>query len=92
MDSLSLLQRIFPNQGSKPGLLHCWQILYQSGKELTYNAGDIRDAGSTSGAGRSFGKGNGNPLKYSCLDNPMDEGAWRVMVHGLKESDVAEAT
>ena len=92
VDSLSLLRGIFPNQGSNPGLLHCRQILYQSGKELTCNAGDLRDVGSISWAGRSPGGGNGNPLQYSCLDNPMDKGAWRVMVHGLKESDMAEAT
>ena len=92
VDSLSLLWGIFPNQGSNPGLLHCRQILYQSGKELTCDAGDIRDVGLISWAGRSPGGGNDNPFQYSCLDNPMDKGAWRVMVHGLKESDMAEAT
>ena len=42
------------------------------------NAGDIRDEGSTPGLGRSPGGGHGNPLQYSCLENPMDRGAWRV--------------
>ena len=40
------------------------------------NAGDIRDAGLISGSGRSPGGGHGNPLKYSCLENPMDRGDW----------------
>ena len=46
-----------------------------SGKELTSNAGDIRDEVSIPGLGRSPGGGNGNPLQYSCLENPMDRGA-----------------
>ena len=46
------------------------------------------DMGSTPGSGRSPGEGNGNPLQYSCLGNPMDRGAWRATVHGAaKESD-----
>ena len=43
-------------------------------KNLTDNAGDIRDAGSIPGLGRSSGQGNGNPRQYSCLENPMDRG------------------
>ena len=45
-------------------------------KNLPANAGDIRDAGSIAGSGRSPGGGQGNPLQYSCLENPMDRGAW----------------
>ena len=45
------------------------------------NAGDLRDAGSVSGLGRSPGEGNGNPLQYSCLGNLMDRGGWWAMVH-----------
>ena len=45
------------------------------------NAADLRDAGSIPGSGRSPGEGNGNPLLYSCLENPMDRGAWWAMVH-----------
>ena len=45
------------------------------------SAGDIRDAGLITGSGRSPGEGNGNPLQYSCLGNPMDRGAWRATVH-----------
>ena len=49
-------------------------------------AGDTTDAGSIPGLGRSPGGGNGNPLQYSCLENPMDGGAWRAMVHGVTKS------
>ena len=53
--------------------------------------GGIRDLGSVPGLGRSPGEGNGNPLQYSCLENPMDRGAWRATVHGItKESDMTE--
>ena len=48
---------------------------------LPVNAGGIRDVGSFSGLGRSPGGGHGNPLQCSCLDNPMDRGAWGVTVH-----------
>ena len=50
------------------------------------NAGDIRDAGSIHGSGRSPGGGHGNALQYSCLENPMDRGAWRAMVHSVAQS------
>ena len=57
-------------------------------KDLPVNAGDRKDAGSIPGLGRSSGVGNGNPLQYSCLGNPMDRGAWWATVHGVaKESD-----
>ena len=52
-------------------------------KNLSASAGDIRDMGSTHGSGRSAGEGNGNPFKYSCLENPVDKGTWRVTVHGV---------
>ena len=54
------------------------------GKEPACNAGDIRDMGSIPGSGRSPGRGHGNPLQSSCLENPMDRGAWRATVHGLQ--------
>ena len=47
------------------------------------NAGNV---GSISGLGRSSGEGNGNPLQYSCLENPMDRGAWRATVHEIAKS------
>ena len=55
-------------------------------KNLPANAGDIRDAGSIAGLGRSPGGRNGNPLKYSCLENPMDRGAWWATVHRVAMS------
>ena len=55
-------------------------------KNLPANAGDIRDTGSIPGLGRSTGKGHGNPLQYSCLENPMDRGAWWATVHGVAKS------
>ena len=55
-------------------------------KTLPANAGDIRDGGSIPGSGRSPGEGTGNPLQYSCLENPMDRGAWWAAVHGVVES------
>ena len=50
------------------------------GKESACNAGDL---GSIPGSGRSSGEGNGNPLQYSCLENPMDRGVWQAIVHGV---------
>ena len=47
------------------------------------NAADAEDVGSIPGSGRSPGEGNGNPLQYSCLGNPMDRGARRATVHGV---------
>ena len=55
-------------------------------KNPTANAGNIRDMGLIPGLGRSPGGGNGNPFQYSCLKNPMDRGAWMVMVHGVVKS------
>ena len=57
-------------------------------KHLPVNAGDIRDAGLIPGLGRSPGGGHGNPLQYSCLENPMDRGAWWATAHGVTESDM----
>ena len=69
-------------------LLSCKSSLYilrespnsSVGKETVCSAGDL---GSIPGLGRSPGKGNGNPLQYSCLENPMDRGAWQATVHGV---------
>ena len=55
-------------------------------KNRPANAGDIRDAVSIPGSGRSPGGGHGNPLQYSCLENPVDRGAWWVTVHGVAKS------
>ena len=53
------------------------------GKEVTC---DTEDLDSIPGSGRSPGEGNGNPLQYSYLENPMDRGAWRATVHGVAKS------
>ena len=54
-------------------------------KNLPANAEEV---GLSPGSGRSPGGGNGNPLQYSCLDNPMDRGAWWATVHGAPESQI----
>ena len=60
-----------------------------SSKESACNVGD---PGSIPGSGRSLGEGNGNPLQYSCLGNPMDRGAWWATVHGVsKELDTTSS-
>ena len=50
------------------------------------NAEDVRDTSSIPGSGISPGEGHGNPFQYSCLKNPVDRGAWRVIVHGIAKS------
>ena len=49
-------------------------------------AGDIREVGTSPGSGRSSGEGNGNSLQYSCLEKPMDRGAWQATVYGVTKS------
>ena len=57
-----------------------------SSKESACNVGDAGDMGLIPGLGRSPGEGNSNPLQYSCLENPMDSGAWRATVHEVTKS------
>ena len=62
----------------------CWGFLGGSdGRESAYNAGDL---GWISELGRHAGGGHGNPLQYSCLENPMDRGAWQAIVHRVTKS------
>ena len=65
-----------------------------SGKESACNAGDTGNPGSIPGFRKSPGEGHGNPLQYSCLENPMDRGAWRATRSpwGCKQLDTTEAT
>ena len=55
-------------------------------KNSPANAGDTREADSVSGSGRSPGGGHGNPLQYSCQENPMDRGVWQATVHAVTKS------
>ena len=55
-------------------------------RNLPANAGDMRDAGSIPGSGRSSGEGNGSLIQYSCLENSMDKGAWWATVHSVAKS------
>ena len=61
-------------------------------KNLPANAGDIREVGSTPGSERAPGGRHGNPFQHSCLENPMDSGAWQATVRGVTESDMTEVT
>ena len=61
-------------------------LVAQMVKNLPANAGDTGNEGLIPGLGKSPGEGNGNPLQYSCLENPMDRGAWQATVHGVKKS------
>ena len=64
----------------------------QTVKNPPANAGDLGDSGSALGLERSPGEGNGYPLQYSRLENPMGRGAWRATVHGVAESQTRLST
>ena len=59
---------------------------FPGGSEVKVSARNAGDLGLIPGMGRSPGEGNGNPLQYACLANPMDGGAWRATVHGVAKS------
>ena len=70
---------------------HTWLYLigpkgFPGGSEVKASACNIGDLGSIPGSGRSPGEGNGSPLQYSCLENPMDRGSWQATVHGVAKS------
>ena len=55
-------------------------------RNLSINVGNTADASWIAGLERAPGEGNGNPFQYSCLENPMDRGAWQAMIHGVAKS------
>ena len=67
----------------RPALPH-----FPGGSEVNMSACNVGDPGSIPGLGRSSGEGNGSPLQYSCLENPMDGGAWWATVHGVAKSQM----
>ena len=79
--TLSFTARFFPVMNKRMYTGHLIaSLIVQSVKESVCNAGD---PGSIPGLVRSPGEGNGKPLQYSCLEKPMDRGAWRATVHGV---------
>ena len=73
-------------------LIHCnkcpyfYKMFFPGGWDSKASAYSAGSPGSILGLGRSLGEGNGNPLQYSCLENPMDRGSWRATVHGVAKS------
>ena len=61
---------------------------FPGGSNSKESACDVGDLGSIPGSGRSSGKGNGNPLQYSCLENSMDRGVWWSIAHGVTKSQI----
>ena len=80
------LQPILFQESKASAVLVVGVFLWLSGKESACNAEDAGDAGSIPGSGRSSGGGHGNPLQYSCLEKPVDRGAWCLTVHGVVKS------
>ena len=68
-------------------VIYCLKGLpwWLSGKESSYNAEDAGNAGSIPGSGRSLGGVNGNSVHYSCLENPMDRGAWQATIRRVEK-------
>ena len=65
----------------------CYHLtMFPGGSEVKASACNVGDLSSIPGSGRSLGEGNGNPLQYSCLENPLDRGAWCAAVHGVAKS------
>ena len=66
--------------------MYSWTNVVLEVKNPPANAGDVRDLDLIPGSGRAPGEGNGNPLQYFCLKNPMGRRAWRTTVHGVTKS------
>ena len=81
-----------PKTTLKKNEVHFWKVKlalflgFPGGSDSKESASSVKDPDSIPGLGWSPGKGNGNWLQYSCLENPMDGGAWQVTVHGVAES------
>ena len=75
-----------PHRHSKTNILTYTMGFFPCGSEIKTSASNVGDPRSIPGSGRSPGEGNGNPLQYSCLENPMDGGAWWATVHGVAKS------
>ena len=74
-------------QGEGPGAILSFEtFLSPGGSEVKASACKVGDLGSIPGSGRSPGEGNGNPLQYSCLENPIGGGAWWATVHGVTKN------
>ena len=73
-------------RSKRKGYVYTFSLGFPGGSEVKAFAYDARDLGSTPGSGRSPGKGNGNTLWYSCLENSTDRGAWRATVHEAAKS------
>ena len=71
-------------------MLYDVQWGFPGGSDVKASASNAGNLGSIPGSGRSPGEGNGNPLQYSCLEIPMDGGAWWATVHGVAELDTTE--
>ena len=78
------LKSLLQHHSSKASILwhSAFFMGFPGGAEVKASACSVGDLGSIPGSGRSPGEGNGNPLQYSCLENPMDGGIWWATVHG----------
>ena len=80
------LKNALREEKKETGLESLRWLEYQGGSMVENLPANTRDTGLTPGLGRSSGGGNGDPLQYSCLGNPMDRGAWQAMVHEVRKS------